>query len=220
MKIIKIKKHFYIAVAIVLVSSVICWLLYSNQITQPPNPSRAHSLKISHSHNNDQLQDKTNIQKNSNKIITGPQLAKMNKKMKIQVLKFAILIDQFEKLKLSKATEQSFAKILAVGLDHFPKKADIQKLSPDKVHTIPVPISLAGEYMGHLKLHLDKEPKLITAAMDFYSNCALSKEIMLSVKALCLANLANYSKSLGQQLNYSPYEKQVIELAKYAEMTD
>jgi hypothetical protein len=222
MKLFENKKVLVVSLVSIAVMSLIFWKFVVNQ-----GKSHSSSKKMySHVSNNAQVQSNnltvidSKLKKSDVTTNVSPPIEKLNKKDKLQILKFAIVIDKFEKLDLIKTSELQYTQILSRGLTLFPKKDDIKKLRSEQVHTIPVPISLAGEYLGHLKTHLAKESKLLVPAMKFYSNCAVSIEILLSVKALCLANLVEYSKSHGKQVDYSLYEKQVIELAKYAEMTN
>ncbi|MBT7610988.1 MAG: hypothetical protein HN576_14595, partial [Bacteriovoracaceae bacterium] len=127
------------------------------------------------------LTDKTSHDEHNTSQRNLDSIKQRDQKSKVYILKFAAKIDALERIKLLNMSESEFLKILRKGLSAFPTKAEIQKLSHNEVHTIPVPLSLAGEYLGHLTKHLKNNPRLLDVTLIFYDECAKKSELLLSV---------------------------------------
>jgi hypothetical protein len=187
-------------------------------LNQPAgNVSLNKNDQVNHNKNKSQIPIKGKGDKSTN---IENSLPKLDKKSKVYILKFAVKIDILEKAKLTNVPESDFLDLLRSGLNDFPTKSDIQKLSNSDVHTIPVPLSLAGEYLGHLTRHLKDNPRFLDVTLIFYDECAKKTNLLLSVKALCLANFFKLSKLHNRPIDSTRYDKKVIQLAKYAEMTN
>jgi hypothetical protein len=181
-----------------------------NQMTQTTSHANQQPLNSNDAKKADRVA-LSNMNKNQ-------AIKKLTKKDKVYILKFAVKIDVLEKTNVKKLSESEYLILLHMGLKDFPTKNDIQKLTNKDVHTIPVPVSLAGEYLGYVSKHLKNNPRLLNSTLIFYNDCAKKGSLLVSVKALCLANFFKLSKLNNRPYDASQYDKKVIQLAKYAEM--
>lgn len=114
-------------------------------------------------------------------------------------------------------SEEELTQILKKALVIIPKKAEIQQLSAQQVHTIPHEVALAGEFFAELKELLSKRADLEVPAFNYYRQCAQSDDYVDSIRALCLTNMIIINSTNQQtELDLSDYPENIINLAQAA----
>lgn len=81
-------------------------------------------------------------------------------------------------------------------IEDFPRKNILKEKERD-LHKPPRELIEAGNELGALEDLLDKNPNLIKEGLRFYRRCALTDDLLTSLRALCLHNLKIRSHKSG-----------------------
>jgi len=92
--------------------------------------------------------------------------------------------------------ELAFRERAARILEDFPRKS-ILKDRGRNPHKPPRELVDASGELGALEDLLDKNPGLVKEGLRFYRKCALTNELLTSLRGLCLHNLKTRARSAG-----------------------
>lgn len=81
-------------------------------------------------------------------------------------------------------------------LEDFPKKSILKERGRDP-HKPPRELVDASNELGTIEDLLDKNPELVKEGLRFYRKCALTNELLTSLRALCLHNLKTRATASG-----------------------
>lgn len=94
-----------------------------------------------------------------------------------------------------------------------PTLKQFEGLSSAEVHETPEALVQAANRLSLMKSRWVKTSHLRAQARQFYIGCVMSDQIVLPVRATCLAQLRELSLSQAEKLDESTYPPQVIKLA-------
>ncbi len=123
--------------------------------------------------------------------------------------------DSLELNENQKKALQQFERRAQEIQSKLPRKADLQKLEDDQVHSIPQELLQTGRQLGQLKemvLRYPDNPVLQERAKEFYKNCADDEGYPTSIRSLCLFNRLQLAKNSGEDFDISPYPLEIKEL--------
>ncbi len=92
----------------------------------------------------------------------------------------------------------------------------------EEVHHTPKEIIESSRKLGALAEHLAGNPTLIPESLPFYASCALKKDALNPIRALCTYRLLRYKKNWTEKTrdDFSKIPKTILALAKEIEGTE
>jgi hypothetical protein len=121
---------------------------------------------------------------------------------------------QYTEKEINEMTEDQFAALVKETGLKLPKLSDIKKLPPAALHRTPAPVMQAGKDLGLLKEVLKVHESYEKIAAVMYQSCAKDTERPTPVRALCLTDLIQYKKKIGEKINKADYPATLIDLTK------
>jgi hypothetical protein len=86
-------------------------------------------------------------------------------------------------------------------------------------HRPPESLLRAAEPLGKLSKGLKIGTVSLGEALNYYDSCAKSKKLLTAVRAVCLKNLIDKSKSVDVTIFEDSYDKEIVDLAKQLPLT-
>jgi hypothetical protein len=80
-----------------------------------------------------------------------------------------------------------FEKMARDGLDQLARQDSVREEVKQDPHGVPRSLIASGLLLGRIAEAVSKNPALKPRALEFYSECAASKNLANSIRALCLA---------------------------------
>ncbi|MFT6071174.1 MAG: hypothetical protein ACJAT2_001446 [Bacteriovoracaceae bacterium] len=97
-----------------------------------------------------------------------------------------------------------------------PNLKDARGLKDEEVHQNPKLVMDAGLRLGSIKKQIKLNSDFEEEGMKFYDKCALKKDGLTPVRALCLANLVYMKNQKGEDFELEKYPEKVKDLAQKA----
>ncbi len=97
-----------------------------------------------------------------------------------------------------------------------PNLKDARGLKDEEVHQNPKLVMDAGLRLGSIKKQIKLNSEFEEEGMKFYDKCALKKDGLTPVRALCLANLVYMKNQKGEDFELEKYPEKVKDLAQKA----
>jgi len=113
--------------------------------------------------------------------------------------------------------KQEFQRFLQDTTQRLPTLAKAQQLTVKEAHGHPQILTDSAVDLGELAQKIESNPSFKPDALGFYQNCALSSQVLKSVRALCFNRAQTLSVDIHQDIwDFDPtlIPADVIELAK------
>lgn len=115
---------------------------------------------------------------------------------------------------IDEMTEEDFTLLVKETEVKLPRLSDIKILPPAALHRTPAPVMQAGADLGLLKEVIKVHESYESIAAQMYQRCAKDGQRPTPVRALCLTDLIQYKKKIGEKINKSEYPSTLIDLTK------
>jgi hypothetical protein len=94
------------------------------------------------------------------------------------------------------STPPNFESTLSQALATLPTTEKLRDLRDSDVHGMPEPVRAAGDALANIADSVAKNRALAPRALQFYAECVDKKDVVASVRALCLSNVRKWSQRL------------------------
>ncbi|MBC7427281.1 MAG: hypothetical protein H7336_01635 [Bacteriovorax sp.] len=121
---------------------------------------------------------------------------------------------QYTEKEINDMPEEEFKSLVKETELKLPKLSDIKNLPPAALHRTPAPVMQAGKDLGLLKEVLKVHESYEGIAAVMYQSCAKDSARPTPVRALCLTDLIQYKKKIGEKINKAEYPANLIDLTK------
>jgi hypothetical protein len=103
--------------------------------------------------------------------------------------------------------------------DEIPKKSSLKDATDYEVHTMPLTVREAGEYLSEMREFFVKHPQPAKDEMAFYLKCATHSELFDSIRAVCAARTdQKYKELTGRNISPLVFGKTIGELKRYVRL--
>jgi hypothetical protein len=110
---------------------------------------------------------------------------------------------------------EEFRKYTNQALQNLPRQENIQDLSAADTHHMPSLIIKQSRSLAVIADLLEEKPDLEEEGRRFYEKCALTDEIIATVRGQCLANYRSLATKHGVAVNMAAFPEDVTKLSEF-----
>lgn len=140
-----------------------------------------------------------------------PELTPEQEKL---IIRRGKVLDELSQHEAQDFDYKKFQNYLDQSKQLLPSQEELKDYSSHDVHMIPYPLSLAGEFFGHLKEILNERPDLNDQAQEYYLDCANENELVETIRALCLTYYTRRENELGREVDLSNFSARIQNLVE------